>query len=166
MINVILKWLGWFLLCVILQSTVVPYIAIMSVKPDLPMLALFFMATRFGMMHGVYAGFFLGLGHDLFAPGLLGQNALAMGIVGFISGIFNERVMRLDPIMRGVLIIVAFLVNDIILMLVQIMKSDADAGTLLMELLAVTLPRAAYSLLFAMIPFVWTNIIKPPRLVD
>jgi len=164
--NTVLKWIGWFLLCVILQSAVVPHIAVMSVKPDLPLLVLFYMATKFGMMPGVYVGFFLGLGHDLFSSSLLGQNALAMSVVGFICGIFNERVMRLDPVMRAVLIIVSFLVNDAIIALIYVMKSGADAGTLFMELLVVTLPRAAYTLIFALIPFIWVNIIKPSRLVD
>jgi len=166
MINIILKWVGWFLLCLILQSTAVPYIAILSVKPDLPLLVLFYMSIRFGMMPGVFVGFFLGLGHDLFSSALLGQNALAMSVVGFICGIFNERVMRLDPVMRAVLILAAFLVNDIIISLVHIMKSGASAGTLLGELLVATLPRAAYTLVFALIPFIWVNIIKPPRMVD
>jgi len=166
MINVILKWVGWFLLCLILQSTVVPHIAIMSVKPDLPLLALFYMSIRFGMMPGVFVGFFLGLGHDLFSSALLGQNALAMSVVGFISGIFNERVMRLDPVMRTVLIIAVFLVNDTVISLVHIMKSDASASTLLGELLVATLPRALYTLVFAVIPFIWVNIINPPRMAD
>jgi len=153
-------------LCVILQSTLVPHIAIMSIKPDLPLLVLFYLAIRFGMMPGTYVGFFLGLGQDLFSPSLLGQNALAMSVVGFVCGIFNVRVMRLDPVMRVVLIVVAFLANDIIVALVHIVKSDAGAGTLFIDILVVTLPRAAYTLVFALIPFLWVNIIKPPRMVD
>ena len=154
------------MLCAVLQSTLVPHIAIMSVKPDLLLLALFFLSTRAGVMPGVYVGFFLGLGQDLFSPSLLGQNALAMSVTGAICGLFNERVMRLDPIMRAVLLLGAFFVNDIIIMLVHIAKADGSMSTIFMELLVVTLPRAVYTLVFSAIPFVWVNVIKPPRLVD
>jgi rod shape-determining protein MreD len=164
--NTVLKWAGWFLLCVVLQSTLVPHIAIISVKPDFVLLVLFLMAVKFGMMPGVYVGFFLGLGQDIFSADLLGQNTLAMSVTGFVCGLFNERVMRLDIVMRAVILLLAFFVNDIIVTIVHITKADGNTGALLMELLIVTLPRAAYTLLFAIIPFVWTNIIKPPRLVD
>jgi rod shape-determining protein MreD len=138
----------------------------MGARPDLLLLTLFFLSLRAGIMPGVYVGFFIGLGQDLFSPNLLGQNALAMTVTGALCGLFNERVMRLDPIMRAVLLFAAFLVNDTIIMLVHITKSDGQMTTLLMELLVVTLPRAAYTLAFSALPFVWVNIIKPRRLVD
>jgi len=165
--NTVLKWAGWFLLCAILQSTLVPHIAIFSVQPDLLILALFFLATKSGVMAGVFVGFFLGLGQDLFSPSLLGQNALAMTVTGAVCGLFNERVMRLDPIMRAVLLLAAFVVSDSIAMLVHIAKADSAAmSTLFMELLVVTLPRAVYTLFFSAVPFIWVNVIRPQRLVD
>jgi rod shape-determining protein MreD len=107
MTNAILKWAGWFLLCAILQSTLVDNIAVFGIKPDLLMLVLFNMSVAYGIMPGVYVGFFIGLGQDLFSPGLLGQNALAMSAAGFFSGLFNERVMRLDPLLRAALLAAA-----------------------------------------------------------
>ncbi|MCL2183807.1 MAG: rod shape-determining protein MreD [Chitinispirillia bacterium] len=164
--NSALRWAGWFLVCAILQSTLVPHIAIMTVKPDLPLLALFFLATKAGVMPGVLVGFFLGLGHDLFSPGLLGSNSLAMGLTGALCGLFNERVMRLDPIMRAVLMLAAFFVNDTVVMLVHLLKVDGAVSTLFMELLVVTLPRSVYTLACSAIPFIWITVIKPQRLVD
>jgi rod shape-determining protein MreD len=117
-------------------------------------------------MPGVYAGFLLGLGQDLFSPSLLGQNALAMSVVGFACGHFNERVMRLDPIMRVMLLVAAFITNDTIVMMVHVLKTNGETSTIFWELLVVTLPRAIYTLLFAAVPFVWTYVVKPPRLVD
>jgi len=166
MMNIVLKWTGWIILCVILQSTLVPHMAVMSFEPDLPLVALFYLALRFGVMPGVYVGFFLGLGQDLFSQGFLGQTALAKSVIGFVCGLFNERVVRLDPITRGALLIAMFILNDAIIMLVQIVKSDGGAGTFFTELLMVTLPRALYSLVFAAIPLVWVNVVKPHRLVD
>ena len=167
MMNIALKWAGWIILCLILQSTLVPYIAVMSFKPDLPLIALFYLSLRLGVMPGVYVGFFLGLGQDLFSQGFLGQTALAKSVTGFVGGLFNERVVRLDPITRGALLIAMFVLNDVIIMLVHIVKTDdGSAGTIFTELLMVTLPRALYSLVFAAIPIVWVNVVKPHRLVD
>jgi rod shape-determining protein MreD len=166
MMKIALKWAGWIILCLILQSTLVPYIAVLSFKPDLPLIALFYMSISLGVMPGVYVGFFLGLGQDLFSPGLLGQTALAKSVTGFAIGHFNERVVRLDPITRGALLIAAFVLNDVIVMLVNIARTDGSAGALFTELLMVTLPRALYSLVFAAIPLVWVNVVKPPKLVD
>lgn len=166
MMNGILKWLGWFVLCVVLQSTLVPHFAILGVRPDLPMIALFYLALKAGMMPAIYAGFFLGLGQDLFSASLLGANALAKSVVGFVCGIFNERVMRLDPVLRALLMLLMFIIHDCLLTSVHVMKSDGGAGTVFAELIMVTLPRAAYTLAVAVIPFVWTNIIKPPRMMD
>jgi rod shape-determining protein MreD len=153
-------------LCAILQSTLVSNVAIFGVKPDLLLLVLFNMSVRHGIMPGIYAGFFLGLSQDLFSPGLLGQNALAMSFAGCFSGLFNERVMRLDPVLRASLLVAAFIVNDTAAMLVHIMKTGGDTGTLFFELLVATLPRSLYTALVAAIPFVWVNIVKPRRLVD
>ena len=166
MMNTVLKWAGWIILCVILQSALVQYIAVMSLKPDLPLIALFYLSLSLGVMPGVYVGFFLGLGQDLFSPGFLGQSALAKSVAGFVGGLFNERVVRLDPITRGALLIAIFIINDAIVMLVDIIKTDGSVGAFFSELLVITLPRALYSLVFAAIPIVWVNISKPPRLVD
>jgi rod shape-determining protein MreD len=166
MSNAVLKWTGWFLLCAILQSTLVPYIAVFSTEPDLMLMALFFLATKAGVMPAVFVGFFLGLGNDLFAPSLLGQNALAMTVTGALCGLFNERVMRLDPIMRAVLLVVAFIVNDTVAMMVHVLKTDGQMTVVFMELLVATLPRAFYTLCVSIIPVIWVNIIRPPRLVD
>jgi len=165
MMNIALKWAGWIILCLILQSTLVPYLAVMSCKPDLPLIALFYLSLSLGVMPGVYVGFFLGLGQDLFSQSYLGQMALAKSVMGFVAGLFNERVVRLDPITRMALLIAMFVLNDAIIMLVQMVKSGGGAG-IFTELLMVTLPRALYSLVFAAIPIVWVNVVKPQRLID
>ncbi len=161
MITNIMKWIGLFLLCYVLQSTLVAHIKIFHIQPDLLLLALFMLSTKAGVMPGVYVGFILGLGQDLFSPEILGQNALAKTIVGFLAGLFNEKVIRMDPIMQAVLLIFMFLVNDTVMMTVQIVKTSGGANLLFGQLLTESLPRALYTLVFAALPFVWENIIQP-----
>ena len=150
-------------MCVVLQSTLVQHIGILSIKPDLLLLVLFLMATKAGVMAGVYVGFFLGLGQDLFSPDILGQNALAKTVVGFVAGLFNERVIRMDPVTQSIMLIIMFLINDALVMTVQMFKTGGEPRVILGGLLVITLPRAFYSLLLLTLPFIWTSIIKPAR---
>jgi rod shape-determining protein MreD len=148
----IFKWIGIFLACFTLQTTLVPVIAIKGIHPDLLMVALFFLAVRSGQMTGVWVGFFLGLAQDLYAPSILGQNALSKAVAGFFAGIFNEKVMRVDPLVHLVFLFLTFIVNDTLFYIVQTVKNGG--GVLFHELLTASLPRALYSLLFAMLPYV------------
>lgn len=146
------KWIALLFICFALQTTVVPAIAVSGVKPDLVLIVLFFLALKTGQTSATWAGFFVGLAQDLFAPSILGQNALAKCITGFAAGFFNVRVMRLDIVFRMLLLVIVFIINDALYFAVQFMKGGS--GHLPYELVTITLPRALYSLLFALIPYV------------
>ncbi|MBN2188045.1 MAG: rod shape-determining protein MreD [Chitinispirillaceae bacterium] len=149
----ILKWGGVFLLCFVLQTTVIPLIGIAGITPDLLMAALFFLAIKNGQTTAVGVGFFLGLAQDLFsAPSILGQNALSKTLAGFFAGFFNERMMRVDFVFQIVLLFVTFLVNDAAYFIVQAIKTDG--GGILHNLTATSVPRALYSMLFALLPYI------------
>jgi rod shape-determining protein MreD len=137
----------------VLQTTVVPLIGVSGIIPDLLMTALFFLALRNGQMAAVGAGFFLGLAQDLFsAPSILGQNALSKTIAGFFAGFFNERMMRVDFVFQIVLLFVTFLVNDAVYFIVQAVKTDG--GGVVHNLVATSVPRALYSMVFALLPYI------------
>jgi rod shape-determining protein MreD len=148
------KWAGIFILCFVLQTTVVPLIGVSGITPDLLMVALFFLALRTGQMTAVGVGFFLGLAQDLFSPSLLGQNALSKTIAGFFAGFFNERMMRVDIVFQVVLLLVTFLVNDMVYFIVQVVKTDGGGGNVVHDLVAASVPRALYSMLFALLPYI------------
>ncbi|MGA2506060.1 MAG: rod shape-determining protein MreD [Chitinispirillaceae bacterium] len=150
----LLKWAGIFLLCFVLQTTVVPLIGLSGITPDLLMVALFFLALRTGQMTAVGVGFFLGLAQDLFSPSILGQNALSKTIAGFFAGFFNERMMRVDVVFQIVLLLITFLVNDTAYFIVQVVKTGGGGGRVAHDLAVATVPRALYSLLFALVPYI------------
>ncbi|MBN1131365.1 MAG: rod shape-determining protein MreD [Chitinispirillaceae bacterium] len=154
MTRAIFRWSTLFLVCFVLQTTLVPALTVFGVRPDLLMIALFLLAVRTGQMTSVWAGFFLGLAQDLYAPSILGQNALSKAVAGFFAGFFNERVMRLDPLVQMVLLFLMFLVNDALFYLVQAVKSGGGGGIVVQGLLTVTGPRALYSMLFAILPYI------------
>ena len=105
-----------------LQTSFVPVISVAGIGPDLPLIALFFFSIKYGMMPGIFVGFFLGLGLDLYSPSLLGQNALAATMTGAFIGFFNERTMRTDALIKSALLLVAFIIHDATFLFVQILK--------------------------------------------
>ncbi|NLG18875.1 MAG: rod shape-determining protein MreD [Fibrobacter sp.] len=153
----IFKWAGLFVLAFVLQTTLVPSISIFQFRPDLLMLVLFALALKAGVIPAVYIGFFLGLAQDLYSPSILGQNALSKTIAGFFAGLFNEKLVRIDPIFKAVLLLLMFLLNDSVYLIVQMVKTGGSMQGIGMELITATLPRALYSLLLGMIPILWEN---------
>ena len=149
----VLKWVGIFFVCFALQTTIVPVIDIAGIKPDLLLVALFFLSLKYGQMTGVWVGFFLGLSQDLFSPAILGQNALSKAVAAFAAGFFNERVMRLDVIFQMVLMLVVFVINDALFYIVQLVKTGGSGARIFIELITATVPRALYSMLFALVPW-------------
>jgi rod shape-determining protein MreD len=147
------KWIGIFLICLILQTTLVPVIGIFGTSPDLLMVALFFLARKTGPFGATWVGFFLGLAEDLYAPSILGQGAMSKTAAGFFAGLFNERVMRVDFVFQLVLLLVTFFIHDTLYYTVQIIKTNSTgAGGIMHMLFTSTMPRALYSLLFALFP--------------
>jgi rod shape-determining protein MreD len=89
MIKNVFKWVVLFIGAFILQTTLIPSLSIMGIKPDLLVLVLFMMAIKTGIMPAIYIGFFLGLAQDLYSPSILGQCALAKTCSGFFASLFN-----------------------------------------------------------------------------
>jgi rod shape-determining protein MreD len=119
---------------------------------------LFLLAIHHGILPGIYAGFLLGLGQDLYSPVILGQTALAKTVMGAFAGLFNERVMRTDPLTKGAILFVCFIIHDAAFSLTALVKSDASLVALLPELVAKTVPRAMYSGVVTLLVYAWINL--------
>jgi rod shape-determining protein MreD len=157
----IVKWVALFMLVLILQTSFLPVISIAGIKPDLLMIALFFFSLKYGVTPGLFVGFFLGLAQDLYAPAILGQNALTKTVIGAFVGLFNERMMRTDLLIKTILLLVTFLLHDILFMIIQIIKLAGPVSVLFTDLFTKTLPRALYSLAVAALISLWESLPKP-----
>ena len=157
----IIMWTLWIVLCLIFQTTLVHIVSIGSIMPDLPIMILFLLGIRAGILPGIYAGFFLGLGQDLYSPSILGQNALAKTALGFFAGLFNEKLMRTDPVVKLIILLVAFVLHDAIFTAVTIVKTDSSWMLLVRELLTRTVPRALYSSVLVSMIYLWNLFVKP-----
>jgi len=81
------------LLLVLLQTTLVRFLSIESIGPDILLIWIVALGIRDGHITGTTAGFFIGLVLDLLSgsDGMLGLAALSKTLAGFIAGYFyNE----------------------------------------------------------------------------
>jgi rod shape-determining protein MreD len=157
MITNVIKWIVAFIIAFALQTTLVSAISIYGVKPDLIVIVLFMLAIKVGILPAVYVGFLIGLSQDIYSPSFLGQNALAKTVAIFFASLFNEKVMRIDPIFQAVLLVVTILISDSVFQMVQVVKSHSSIGVVGIELMTSALPRGLYSLLFGFVPIFWEH---------
>ena len=81
------------LLVLVLQTTVVRFLAIEGIVPDIVLLWIITIAIRRGQIPATIAGFLLGLALDLLSgpDGVLGLTAMTKTVSGFLAGYFyNE----------------------------------------------------------------------------
>lgn len=76
------------LLLAVLQSTVLSFISIGGIAPDLLIIFCVWTAVWEGQWAGIFFGFGAGLALDLLSNDVIGTNALAKTLVGFTAGFF------------------------------------------------------------------------------
>ena len=99
---------------VLLQSTLLRWVALMGVKPDLALIVLVFVAVRRGSMSAQVPGFLSGLLQDVLSLAPLGFNALLRTMIGFFYGLTAGSIF-VDPVLMPVLLtLVATLLKGLV----------------------------------------------------
>ncbi|MCJ7656685.1 MAG: rod shape-determining protein MreD, partial [Candidatus Atribacteria bacterium] len=78
----------------VIQLTLVNSVTVLGLKPDLIMVVVVVFSLMKGEKEGAISGFASGLLQDIFSTGLLGINALAKTVIGFICGILKEKIFH------------------------------------------------------------------------
>jgi rod shape-determining protein MreD len=108
---------------VILQSTLIRFVAISGVIPDLSLIILIYVANKNGRMIGQVDGFAAGLVEDIISISPLGFHSLLRTLIGFFYGL-TKGVVFLDPIlMPVVLVIVGTLLKGLLAGLIGLLFS-------------------------------------------
>ena len=102
------------LLTFALQTTWIDFLEIFSLKPDLILLVLTFIALREGPLVATYMGFGIGFVQDIYLPADLGLNTLAKSIVGFAVGYGRTRIVADNIQVQVALIFSATLCHDLV----------------------------------------------------
>lgn len=115
------------------QSTVMPYLRIFGVMPNLMLIAVVAWTLLRGPGEGIVWGFVGGIFMDLFSRAALGVSALALVIVSYLSS-FAERTLYRDhaALPLAVILIVTPIYDILTLLLLQLTGQRVDwLGSLL-----------------------------------
>ncbi|MGM0443546.1 MAG: rod shape-determining protein MreD [Fibrobacterota bacterium] len=111
---IILKWILYFTLAIVLQSTIVSQISIHGVYPNAVLILLFILAIEHGRLAGIWAGFFVGLIIDLYSGDTLGVHALSNTVVGAFVGIFSRDRFNTGPVFQIIILVAAAIIHNFI----------------------------------------------------
>ena len=89
MIKNIIWTLVFSLIAAVLQSTLLPYVALYRAVPDLVLCIVVYSAYINGSMTGQLSGFFCGIALDFISAAPLGLNALIRTIIGALAGLLK-----------------------------------------------------------------------------
>lgn len=147
------KWIAGFIVIIILQSTIVPLLAIYQIRPDFLLIAVFVFALEVNQIRATITGFLVGVLQDLLTSGgIIGLSALTKSITGFTVGFNSKRKKTLKPRWIIVGFIVISLLHDIIFYFVLV-YTLSDTMSLLKMIVRYSIPTTLYSSIFLIILF-------------
>lgn len=80
--------------CVMLQSTLVPFLKIVNVHPDIVLIIIVAISVLLGYKMGTLFGFMAGLLLDISTGGAVGIYASIYTLIGFLSGLMEKKVFK------------------------------------------------------------------------
>jgi len=136
----------------IIQTTIVPFISVNGITPDLILIMLVFYSIRNGHVYGTVLGFIYGFLFDLITGSLLGSTMLSKTIAGFIAGYFSNENKREIYFKTYIFIFIVLLCSIIDLMIKTIFSSiDLNTSIILLIIEQCALPGIYTSVLSALI---------------
>lgn len=129
----------------LLQSAVVPRLAIAGVQPDLFLVLTFGLSLSTGPELATAAGFLTGLYQDSLSGGPLGLNAFTLSLTGFLISLMSRQVKTGDAPGRFALLFLSGLFSGLITFLV--LRFFQMSRPLPFTLLSRVLPGAIYTAL-------------------
>ncbi|ACA59970.1 rod shape-determining protein MreD [Candidatus Desulforudis audaxviator] len=101
-------------LALLLESTVLEFIRVAGVKPDLVLVLVVYYAIFNGPREGAFLGFLGGLAHDFLSGYYLGLNALAVAASGYVVGLGHIRLFKENHfVVAGIAFLATILVEGI-----------------------------------------------------
>jgi rod shape-determining protein MreD len=136
----------------ILQTTIVPELAVWGVFADLPLLVVVSWSLLRGSREGIVWGFITGLTVDLFSGAPFGAATLPMVLVGLLSGLGQATIFRAHIALPLVVMFLATVFYD--LLFLSIVRLSGYPVTWLESLLRLILPSALLNALLVPVVFV------------
>jgi hypothetical protein len=83
---------------VALHTTVLPYVSVWGVKPDIGLVAVCLIGLLSDELEGLVVGLFVGWAMSLFSATDLAASMVAKGSVGFLAGLVGRQVAQVTPL--------------------------------------------------------------------
>lgn len=83
---------------VVLHVTLLPYVSVWGVIPDVGLVAVCFVGLLSGELEGLLVGLFLGWAMNLFSAGDLAATLVVKGGAGFLSGLAGRHMAQITPV--------------------------------------------------------------------
>ncbi len=80
------------------HTTVLSYVSVWDVKPDVGLVAVCFIGLLAGEFEGLIVGLILGWGMSLFSAADLAAGMVAKGTVGFLAGLAGRQMAQVTPV--------------------------------------------------------------------
>jgi len=127
----------------LVQATVLDYVSVLGIKPDLVMLLTTLVGFLLGAREGAFWGFAAGIVEDLFCGAYIGLNAMAKMVAGWLAGTCGERLYRESSLVAAGVVFLSSLgglvVNYLLFLYLGIHISPFNA------LIKVALPASLYT---------------------
>jgi rod shape-determining protein MreD len=140
-------WLGVIVIALILQSTVLPLIAIKGIYPDMLLVVVVSYALLSGKEKGVGMGFFVGLLQDLAFGSVFGSNTLSKLAIGYFFGMAERKVFKEHVLLPVAATAVATVFNSLVIFIVLFILGYKT--NLFNAVMNNILPLALYNLIIA-----------------
>ena len=101
---------------VAVHATMLPYVSVWDVKPDIGLVAICFIGLLGGELEGLLVGLCLGWAMSLFSATDLAASMIAKGSVGFFAGLAGRQMTQVTPlVLVSGLVVASTLSNGITL---------------------------------------------------
>jgi rod shape-determining protein MreD len=142
------KYVVFFFTLILLQTTLLPMLAIGGLQPDAVLIGLVILGIRQGAVPAIIAGCLVGFVQDAFVTHLFGLSSLANSCAGFVAGYFSREKVKYNlQVTLGVVLATA-VVHDVLYFLIY--KFGGGIGFFRM-LFRYALPTSFYTLALAFI---------------
>ena len=132
------------LLVLIFQWTIGDIFSIYGLTPSFLVIFIIYIGLTKSQLHAIWLGFFFGFIIDaLTGTDMMGITALALAVVGYLSGIFHGRIVRIPVIVQYLLYTGFLLVFFILTVMISLQDSQFATGNIVFLIL---LPKTIYTL--------------------
>jgi rod shape-determining protein MreD len=104
---------------ILLQTTLLNFITIVGIKPDLALIVVYFVGLFGDEIRGVVTGLTLGYFMDLLSGGVWGIHLVTKSILGFLAGLLGRTLVNVKAVFTGMIISLCSAVQGLIFLLVS-----------------------------------------------